>query len=67
MAPSARRSLARMANDGDDQTESTEDLIEGTREAKAAAEESLEKAHEDAAELEQTLEDEGLTPDLPSD
>lgn len=56
-----------MANEGDDQTETTEDLIAGTQEAKAAAEASLEKAHEDAAELEATLEAEGLTPDLPTD
>lgn len=52
-----------MAPTGDDQTETTDDLIEGTREAKAAAEEALEEAHDDAEELEERLESEGLVPD----
>jgi len=48
-----------------DETETTEDLKEGTREAKEAAQEALAEVHQDAEELEERLEDEGLTPDTP--
>ncbi len=51
-----------MASD-DPETETTEDLVEGTRQARAEAEKVVEEAHEDAQELEQQLEDQGLTPD----
>jgi hypothetical protein len=46
-----------------DETETTDDLIEGTREARQAAEEALDEAHDDAEELEDQLEAEGLVPD----
>ncbi|CAN5724928.1 hypothetical protein BH24ACT4_BH24ACT4_07720 [soil metagenome] len=51
-----------MATDGNDETETTEHMIEGTREAKEAAEQAVSEAHEDADDLEQRLESEGLTP-----
>ncbi len=54
-----------MATDGNDETtehETTEHMIEGTREAKEAAEEAVGLAHEDAGELEERLESDGLTP-----
>ena len=49
-----------MANDGDHET--TEHMIEGTREAREAAEDAVGEAHEDADELEERLESEGLDP-----
>ncbi|MGI8939854.1 MAG: hypothetical protein ACR2JF_16890 [Iamia sp.] len=49
-----------MANNESDET--TEHMIEGTREAKEAAEQAVSEAHEDADDLEQRLESEGLTP-----
>ncbi|HYI60253.1 MAG TPA: hypothetical protein VEW93_00455 [Acidimicrobiales bacterium] len=52
-----------MSDTGDNGTESTDEIIEGTREARQAAEEALQEAHGDAEELEERLESEGLVPD----
>ncbi len=51
-----------MANGND---ETTDDLIQQTKEAKEAAQEAVAEVHQDAEELEERLEDEGLTPDTP--
>jgi protein subunit release factor A len=51
-----------MATNGDNDRETTEHMIEGTREAKEAAQESVEEVHEEADDLEDRLEAEGLTP-----
>ncbi len=50
-----------MATDGNDET--TEHMIEGTRDAREAAEEAVSEAHEDADALEERLESQGLNPD----
>jgi hypothetical protein len=42
--------------------ETTEELIEGTRQAREGAEQALEEAHEEAEELQETLESQGLVP-----
>ncbi|HXH56356.1 hypothetical protein [Iamia sp.] len=51
-----------MATNGDNDRETTEHMIEGTREAKEAAQEAVEEVHEEADDLEDRLESEGLTP-----
>lgn len=51
-----------MATNGDNDRETTEHMIEGTREAKEAAHEAVEEAHDEAEDLEDRLESEGLTP-----
>lgn len=51
-----------MATNGDNDRETTEHMIEGTREAKEAAQEAVEEVHEEADDLEERLESEGLTP-----
>lgn len=52
-----------MATNGENEP-TTEHLVEETRKAKEAAEAEVREAHEDAARLEQQLEDEGLTPEV---
>lgn len=59
-----------MATDGSDEStehESTEHMIEGTREAREAAEEAVADVHEDAEDLEARLEDEGPEPGSDAD
>lgn len=55
-----------MATNGKDDP-TTDDLVEGTRRAREAAEAEVQAAHDDAARLEHELEEEGLTPDADAD